>query len=89
MLTRSTRTIDCSGVPIDGGSRPKHLHDAMLVVSGRLESNRTAAGLHCRLDDPANFNPASTGIVETNLKLPEDWKDASRDFPASAACRSV
>ncbi len=49
------------------------LHDAMLAVSGELnQSHRGGPALP--LDDPANFNPASTGIVETNLKLPADWK---------------
>ena len=63
------------------------LHDAMLAVSGELnQSNRGGPALP--LDDPANLNPNSTGIVETNLKLPADWKTRLRDFPASAACRS-
>ena len=49
------------------------LHDAMLMVSGELDlSHRGGPALPLELE--GNFNPASTGIVEANLRLPEGWQ---------------
>ena len=49
------------------------LHDAMLMVSGELDlSHRGGPALPLELE--GNFNPTATGIVETNLRLPEGWQ---------------
>ena len=95
----NSAAIDVGADEIDPGNRllwrahrrrieAEALHDAMLAVSGELNRSHRG-GPALPLDDPANFNPASTGIVETNLKLPADWKARSRDFSTSAARRSV
>lgn len=48
------------------------IRDAMLHVSGELDQTRGGPSLP--VDVPGNFRPNGTGILQDNLKLPDDLK---------------